>query len=65
MYALLLLVVETAASGDVTGNRPVSAYCAQGDPVANKLARCVCQTCFSSVIVQLALLIFELLIRLC
>lgn len=39
MYALLLLALETASSGDVTGNRPLSAYCADGDPVAKQTCR--------------------------
>lgn len=39
MYALLQPALEAASSGDVTGNRPVSAYCADGDPVAMQTCR--------------------------
>lgn len=39
MSILLLVALETASSGDVTGHRPVSAYCADGDPVAKRARR--------------------------
>ena len=48
MYALLLLALETDSSGGVTGNRPVSAYCADGDPVAKQ----TCRMCMLKLLLQ-------------